>query len=288
MFGRMDPVNVRNLEQIQEQEGGLRPTRLGTLLLASLAGAAVVTAFVVMAKKNAPPARSTRDPLGELVKNSRSSAVAPEKLDGADVTFPGLLSDDRHPTTALAAVKDERGRLVKREESLSVPPGSPTAPPPASDRLPVVPLPVLSLLNSTPVTTEPKDELTQMASSASRIADDAELAPAGMEGGFQLQVASFKEQEDADRLVEDLRKRGHRALRQAAHVPDRGLWHRVRIGPFRSKFEALKYKEKFEKAERVSPFLVDPDKVKHAQEMRATRILARDKKRGTRTPVLSD
>jgi len=284
----MESVNVRNLEQIQEQEGGFRPTRLGTLLLASLAGAALVTAFVVMAKKDPPPARSTRDPLAELVKNARAGAAAPEKLDGKDVTFPGLLSDEADPTTALAAVKDERGRLVKREAELGAAPGGPLAPPPATDRLPVVPLPVGTLLNATSVTTAPKDDLTQMASSASQVSADTELAPAGMEGGFQLQVASFKEQDEADQLVDDLRKRGHRALRLAAHVPDRGTWHRVRIGPFRSKFEALKYKEKFEKSERISPFLVDPDKVKQAEDMRAARVAAQDKKKGTRTPVLSD
>ncbi len=32
------------------------------------------------------------------------------------MTFPGILSDDEKPTTALAAVKDERGNLVKQPE----------------------------------------------------------------------------------------------------------------------------------------------------------------------------
>ena len=50
--------SVRNLEQIQEQDSA-RPSRIGTLLLVSLAGAAVVTAFVMMSKKSGPPARST-------------------------------------------------------------------------------------------------------------------------------------------------------------------------------------------------------------------------------------
>ena len=89
------------------------------------------------------------------------------------------------------------------------------------------------------------------------VADSAELAPSGMEGGFQLQVASYRDQADADKLVEDLRKRGHRAFRQAAYVPERGLWQRVRIGPFKNKFEAVEYKAKFERAERLTPFLVD-------------------------------
>ena len=101
---------------------------------------------------------------------------------------------------------------------------------------------------------------------------------AGMNGGFQLQVASFKDQPDADRLVDDLRRRGHRAYRLAAQVPERGVWYRVRIGPFKTKFEANKYKADFERVERVSPFVVDPDKVKQAEDLRAMRLAAREKK----------
>lgn len=271
----MPQVNVRNLEQIQEQDSA-RPSRIGTLLLVSLAGAAVVTAFVMMSKKGGAPARSTQDPLAALVAETKSDAAPAEALDGKDVSFPRILSDDATPTTALAAVKDERGRLVKQEAEGPAVPG---APPPATDRLPVVPLPVGTLLNSSPVITNPRDSLTDLAASAAAAKTDAELAPEGMDGGFQLQVASFKEQADADRAVEDLRKRGHRAFRQAAHVPDRGLWHRVRIGPFKTKLEALKYKEKFERTERIAPFLVDPEKVKQAEEQRAARLSALQKRR---------
>jgi DedD protein len=269
----MASVNVRNLEQIQEQDSA-RPSRIGTLLLVSLAGAAVVSAFVMMSKKGGAPARSTQDPLAALVADAKTPGTPAEVLDGKDVSFPRLLSDGATPTTALAAVKDERGRLVKQADALDpgANPALPSAPPPAHDRLPVVPLPVGTLLNASPVITTPRDSLTDLAANAAAAKTDAELAPEGMEGGFQLQVASFKEQADADRAVEDLRKRGHRAFRQAAHVPDRGLWHRVRIGPFKTKLEALKYKERFERTERIAPFLIDPDKVKQAEEQRAARI----------------
>jgi cell division septation protein DedD len=266
----MEPVNVRNLEQIQEEDRAARSSRLGALLLASLGGAALVTVALVMAKRTGPPARAEHDPLAELVKSAKNTATPAEQLDGHDVTFPGILSDAQKPTTALAAVKDERGRLV--EQPPVDPAAAPSAPPPATDRLPVMPLPVGTLLSATPVTTEPKDPLTAMAQTASTLADNSQLAPAGMEGGYQLQVASYRDQADADKLVEDLRKRGHRAFRQAAYVPERGLWQRVRIGPFKSKFEAAEYKAKFERTERLSPLLVDPDKVKQAEEQRALRI----------------
>lgn len=280
----MAQVNVRNLEQIQEHDSA-RPSRIGTLLLVSLAGAAVVSAFVMMSKKSSAPTRSTQDPLAALVAEAKSPGTPAEALDGKDVSFPRILSDGASPTTALAAVKDERGRLVKQDGVIDPNAGSAVlgAPPPASDRLPVVPLPVGTLLNSSPVITSPRDALTDLAASAAASKTDGEMAPEGSDGGFQLQVASFKDQAEADRTVEDLRKRGHRAFRQAAHVPDRGLWHRVRIGPFKTKLEALKYKEKFERAERIAPFLIDPEKVKQAEEQRAARLSALQKRHERQT-----
>jgi cell division septation protein DedD len=214
------------------------------------------------------------------VAEAKTPGTPAEELEGKDVSFPRILSDGASPTTALAAVKDERGRLVKQDGTAN--PGDATAvlgaPPPASDRLPVVPLPAGTLFNSSPVITSPRDALTDLAANAAASKTDGELAPEGTDGGFQLQVASFKDQAEADRAVEDLRKRGHRAFRQAAHVPDRGLWHRVRIGPFKTKLEALKYKERFERTERIAPFLIDPEKVKQAEEQRAARMSALQKR----------
>jgi DedD protein len=268
----MQPVNVRNLDEIQEEDRGMRSSRIAALLLASLAGASIVTAAVVMSRRSGPPAKPAKDPLAELVAQAKEAPSSAEKLTTHEVSFPRLLSDDTTPTTALAAVRDERGRLVA---PVAAPPGSP---PPAADRLPVVPLPVGDLLGATAVTTEPKDDLTTLAAGVSKVPSDATLAQAGMEGGFQLQVASFKEPADAQKLVEDLRRRGHRAYSQAAQVPERGLWHRVRVGPFKTKFDAIKYKTDFERIERVSPFVVDPDKVKQAEDIRAMRLAAREKK----------
>jgi cell division septation protein DedD len=80
--------------------------------------------------------------------------------------------------------------------------------------------------------------------------------------------------------VLDLRKRGHKAYRQGAYVPDRGLWHRVRVGPFKSAYEAERYKKQFEKSERVAPFVIDPHKQKQAEETRAAKHDARVRKYG--------
>ena len=122
------------------------------------------------------------------------------------------------------------------------------------------------------------DQLTAMAAKVTSGAASGELAPPGSDSGFQLQVASFKDQKDADHLVEELRRRGHSAFRQAAYVNGRVLWHRVRIGPFETKYEATQYKKKFEASERISPFVVDPEQVRRAEELRDAKAAARERR----------
>jgi len=55
---------------------------------------------------------------------------------------------------------------------------------------------------------------------------------------FSVQVASVKNAEDADRLVRTLVKKGFAAFRNAAEVPGKGTWYRVRVGPYGSREEA--------------------------------------------------
>jgi cell division septation protein DedD len=271
----MDSVSVKNLEQIQETEGDPRSARAATLLLAGLGGAALVVAAVFAMKQGEPPSESKADPLAALVaKAKHPEATPPETVQRAEVTFPSVLSDSERPTTALAAVKDERGHLVPAEAAL--PPGmAPALPAPfPKDKLPVVPLPAGTLLDATAVTTTPKDSLTTLAVEVSKVDNESPAIP-GMEGGYQLQVASFKDQADAEKYVGELQKRGHRAYRQSAYVSDRGLWHRVRIGPFKTKLAAAKYKEEFERKERMTAFLVDPDRVKRQEEQRSSKLATR-------------
>jgi hypothetical protein len=49
----------------------------------------------------------------------------------------------------------------------------------------------------------------------------------------------------------------------------------VRIGPFKTKLAAAKYKEEFEGKERMTAFLVDPDRVKRQEEVRASKLASR-------------
>lgn len=57
-------------------------------------------------------------------------------------------------------------------------------------------------------------------------------------GKFIIQTASFKNLEDAQSEVQRLIRKGYPAFRTLAKIPERGIWHRVRIGNFSEKKNA--------------------------------------------------
>jgi DedD protein len=253
----MDSANLRNIDQIQEGDPGKGPgTRLGTLIMASLAGACVVFAVFALAKKPGTAAVAKADPLADLAQKAASAPSANPALAGHDVAFPSLLSDDPKPTTAMAAIRKGNDPIASSSGQLVLPPGAPTEPPPAADQLPVVPLPAQNYLSLSPVVTRPRDSLTAMAQHAST--PTGAEAERGGPGQFQLQVSSFRKESVAEKFASALRQRGHRAYVESADVPGKGTWYRVRVGPFKNKYEAMNYRAEFEKREHIVTFLVEP------------------------------
>ncbi len=108
----------------------------------------------------------------------------------------------------------------------------------------------------------PGDLLRRVADVVARDPAGGELAEAGRGGAYQLQVSSFKKRVDADSFAMVLRRRGHRAHVEDAHVKGRGLWHRVRIGPFKYRRSANIYRQDFEAKERMIGFVVNPPKTR--------------------------
>ncbi len=272
----MDTANVRNLEDIQEDDRGGRSPRLAVLLLASVGLGALGFVAFMSRESSSPPRVSDDQALAELVETHRakSGEVAPDVLQPNEATFAGVLSDEPNPTTAMVAVRDERGKLIVPQTG-SLPPGSDALlPPAAADRLPVVPLPAGPLLNASPVIQSPKDPMTALAAKVSHLDGSVAEAPPGSEGNFQIQVASFRDKQDAEKFAAELRKRGHSAYELAADVPGRGVWHRVRIGPFKHKYEAEQYRKQLEAKERTAAFVVDTEKVKKAAKDREAKIAA--------------
>jgi cell division septation protein DedD len=253
--------SIRNLEEIQEAEPSERSSRLGALVLASLGGACIVFAAVALLRTPARPRPETLDPLGDLVAKAHPAGVKVEPrrpdLAGHEITFPTMLSDTKN-TTALEAVRTPQAPVRAAPEGAFA---SSLVPPEAvADRLPPAPLPAQHILQAPPDAATPRDSLTQMARHVAR-EDGSEIAGAGMPGGYQLQVSSFKTQAEGEKFAAALRRRGHRAYVEPANVKGRGLWYRVRIGPFKYKHSAVIYRQDFEAKERLVTFIIEPPKV---------------------------
>jgi DedD protein len=251
--------SIRNLEQIQEDDDERRMPRSVSVTLLVLGGGCILFAGLALGGRTSQPQVKKSDPLGELAvrRNSASSAAPgarpPTELLPRDVTFPQMLSDEDKPPTALAAV---RSSGLPTEASAS----APTQPPPATDRLSVVPLPAQAVLEATPIVTRPRDKLTKVATDAAQMGvAPHDEGPAGHEGGYQLQVSSFRTQGDAQGFADQLRAREHKAYVVEARVPGRGTWFRVRVGPFPTQHAATQYRTMFEAREHVVPFIVPPE-----------------------------
>lgn len=61
---------------------------------------------------------------------------------------------------------------------------------------------------------------------------DIKQAPQGAKDRYFLQAGSFQNEADANNLKARLALMGVEATIQSANVPDKGVWHRVRVGPF--------------------------------------------------------
>ncbi len=59
-----------------------------------------------------------------------------------------------------------------------------------------------------------------------------QAAPEVVKENYFLQVGAFQTEEEADNMKAKLALLGLEAVVQTANVPDKGVWHRVRVGPF--------------------------------------------------------
>jgi DedD protein len=238
---------------------------------------------------------ATHNKTAGVAPGSSASSPAMTQLSAKDVTFPSILSDDARPTTALAAVRSASSLAAPAPppptDKLPVvrfaggTPGVPHddtwKPAPGADEgasargvaarddrathpveAPAPPsLPAQNVLEASPIVTRPRDAMTKTASDSAQInSAPAAAVPAGHEGGWQLQVSSFKTQSEAEQFADQLRARGHKAYTVEARVVGRGTWWRVRVGPFPSQHLAQVYRAQFEEKEHVVPFVVQPEK----------------------------
>jgi len=79
---------------------------------------------------------------------------------------------------------------------------------------------------------------------------------AGAEGkNLTIQISSMRDSKAADAMVARLKKQGYKAYRTTGHIPDKGVWYRVRVGFYRNKEEAAPVVKRM-KEDDYKPYLV--------------------------------
>ncbi|RPJ10296.1 MAG: SPOR domain-containing protein, partial [Deltaproteobacteria bacterium] len=82
----------------------------------------------------------------------------------------------------------------------------------------------------------------------------APQAPASVEV-FSVQFGSFQREERARQLSEELASRGYHPFITAISMPDGTMSHRVRVGRFTTREEAMKLAAAIESTEKISVFV---------------------------------
>lgn len=75
-------------------------------------------------------------------------------------------------------------------------------------------------------------------------------------GSWTIQVAALKDTVEADRIVGRLKQQGYPAFRLTGEIVGKGVWHRVRIGPYQGRDEANGVVAKLSK-EGLSPIAIN-------------------------------
>ncbi len=145
---------------------------------------------------------------------------------------------------------DESEEAVSMEAAASEAPSEPI-----ENKTPLVtkgPLPAKS--ERQPAGSPPAKGASETRHPERKTPEPATVSPRG-EGKFTVQVASFRKAEDADRLVAKLKKKQYPAYRIAGIIPDKGIWHRVRVGGFDTSAAARAMAQKLKK-DRITAFVV--------------------------------
>ncbi|BCR04088.1 hypothetical protein DESUT3_11570 [Desulfuromonas versatilis] len=80
----------------------------------------------------------------------------------------------------------------------------------------------------------------------------AAMPAASAQGAYVVQVASFKDAADAQGLSGKLVAKGYQAFTQQADLGDKGVWHRVMVGPFADSQAAGQVVDRLKAQEKLS------------------------------------
>jgi DedD protein len=248
-IGDMDSA-MRDLEQIQERDDDAPSRKVAMLVMAALSTVGLVFAMGVLLRDGNAARQPEHDPLArldalELAARSdgtesaaRAAAMDDEDEVEPELTFHSALTQTKNPelAAAIAAADAELAALEQRE----LHPARSVA---------------LALGESSErdlVTTEPVARVRFERRAPAESDDEGQ----GGRAGYALQVASYKNPREAETFAKELERRSHPVFVERAVIEGRGDFHRVRVGPFDTRGEAIRHRARFEETERIHTLLV--------------------------------
>jgi cell division septation protein DedD len=286
---------VRDLDQIQEDDGEDGSRRIGALVMAAASVVGLTLAVGVVVTRAAEPAPRQDDPLAKLEhvaaqpapapRAQAAAAETPAPVEAAALSFPSTLADDDERPEVLAALQ----AAATEEAALSAPAAPHAAEPPAAAPAPgaraeagdgddqadadhaeppappdrevteekmVARIPAAVAGGTSARSLQKVVERDPLVAAAIKDGPATPTAPHGHDGEFTLQVISYDNPEPSRAFAEGLRAKGHMAFVMAADIPERGRYWRVRVGPFKTREAAEAYRRKFEDQEHMNTFVV--------------------------------
>ena len=224
--------------------------KLGLFALAGVLSVAAMIALGVVDGGSSEPALETDlEPLAQLALENPDPKAPPPKraaeVELGRLSFPATLVGVESAVEAtVRAAEAEHAALTSRIDAASTSLGRAGSHAPASTLASTHAERLQRVARHDPLVAQ---ALPERGGSA---------APYGSDGAFTLQVVSYETRDEADRFVQALRMRGHKAFVAQAEVPGRSRYFRVRVGPFASRREASDYQRRFEQDERMHTLIV--------------------------------
>ncbi len=104
--------------------------------------------------------------------------------------------------------------------------------------------------------------LDQKAETTAAVQEKTSAGPDAAEPGtrkittlYTVQVGAFEEAEGADKLAQNLGKKGYHTYTMVKSIPGKGVWHRVRVGKYESRSEAEHIASLLEDRENLTTFI---------------------------------
>ncbi len=140
------------------------------------------------------------------------------------------------------------------------PSNAPQAQTPAPPQKPAAPMKEQAMVKPKPPASppgEPKASIPGKTSSPpSAEADSTEVAVEGAGEHFTLLIASLKDAENAQKLVDQLRGKGYPTRLEVLDLQESGRWNRVMVGSFRNRDEAQRFAADLNRKERLEGLVI--------------------------------